>query len=72
MVLYGLDIGVGGRVYSDVGEFLRSGCPCHPTVRVGDVGGNPHTKRILGGLHHRVAQRIYGNMPQRRMEGTWE
>ena len=29
-----------------------------------------HIKRILGGFHHRVARRISGKMPHRRVEGT--
>ena len=29
-------------------------------------------KRLLGGFHHRVAQMLSGNLPQRRSDGMWE
>ena len=32
----------------------------------------PHIKRVFRELHHRVARHIYGKIPQRRKEGTWE
>ena len=41
MVFSGSDIGAGGRLYLDVGAFLRHSRPSHPTVRVRDLGGDP-------------------------------
>ena len=32
----------------------------------------PCIKRLLRGFHHRAAQRILGNFPRRRTDGTWE
>ena len=72
MVPSSSDLGEGGRGYSYVKYFLRHGCPCHPTIQIGDGVVTPLVKNLLGVSHHGVARRTLGNIPRRRTKGTWE
>ena len=54
----------------DSGKFLCRSCPGHTTVWVGDVGGDPLIKRLLGGFHYKVVWWISGNIPWWGIEGT--
>ena len=33
---------------------------------------NPRMARTLGGFHHRVVQKITGNLPKRQLYGGWQ
>ena len=41
-------------------------------LRVGYFGGDPPHGADPGGFHHRVVQKITGNLPKRQLYGGWQ
>ena len=51
--------------------YLLGGNPGNATFQVRGMGGDPHMAKILGGVHHRVAQCITGEIPHIRTNRIW-
>ena len=53
------------------GIFKDGGSGCLD-IWVGDVGGDPHISRMMGGFRHSVARRMTGRQPWRKTKGRWD
>ena len=61
----------GGGGCTDLREILLGVSPGDTLFWVRDVGGDPLYDKEHGGFHHRVAQRIMGQLTRQRANGSW-